>query len=103
MKDKADEMARSLRSPRLNRQDIMTFHRTMYTPSMKYALPAIAVDEEELDRVQSQVMGVMVQRLGFSSKLPKAIRHGPQEFGGLDALTSAPRLELRKLNSFARL
>ena len=50
---------------------------------MKYALPAIAADEEEMDYVQSKVVGVMLQRLGFSSKLPKAIRHGPSELGGL--------------------
>jgi hypothetical protein len=86
LKTKADGYARSLRSPRLSKQDIMTFHRTMYTPAMKYALPAIAVDEEELNTIQTGVMSVMLQRLGFSSKLPTAIRHGPTELGGLGLL-----------------
>jgi hypothetical protein len=83
MKTKTDTMARSLRSPRLTRQDILTFHRTMYIPALKYSLPALAVDEEELDKVQSGVMATFLQRLGFSSKLPKSIRHGPPELGGL--------------------
>jgi hypothetical protein len=83
MKKKADGMARSLRSPRLTRNDILTFHRTMYVPAIKYSLPALAVDEEELDSVQSAIMATFLQRLGFSSKLPKSIRHGPSELGGL--------------------
>jgi hypothetical protein len=55
----------------------------MYVPAIKYSLPALAVDEEELDSVQSAIMATFLQRLGFSSKLPKSIRHGPSELGGL--------------------
>ena len=63
---------RSLRSPRLTIQDIMTYHRTMYIPAMRYALPAIATNEEELDKVQAGALAVFLQRLGLSSKTPKA-------------------------------
>jgi hypothetical protein len=56
----------------------------MYIPALKYALPALAVDEDELlDPIQSRIMATFLQRLGFSSKLPKGIRHGPPERGGL--------------------
>jgi hypothetical protein len=50
---------------------------------MRYSLPAIAVDEEEYEQVQNRVIPTIVQRLGFSSKLPMAIRFGPIEMGGL--------------------
>ena len=97
MKAKTEKMARSLRSPRLTRQDILTYHRTMYTPALKYALPALAVDEEELDKVQSNVMATFVQRLGFSSKLPKSIRHGPPELCGLGLLDLRTELGIAQI------
>ena len=64
----------------------MTFHRTTYGPSMRYVIPALAIDEEELAPVQSNILASMLQKLGYSSKLPTATCHGPKELGGLDLL-----------------
>ncbi|KAI2496020.1 hypothetical protein MHU86_18493 [Fragilaria crotonensis] len=51
---------------------------------MRYSLPAIAVDEEELAQVQTKIIPTIVQKLGLSSsKLPVAVRHGPISMGGL--------------------
>ena len=63
----------------------------MYSPAMRYSLPAIAVDEEELECIQSRIIPTILQRLGFSSKLPTAIRHGPTEMEGLGLID--PRTE----------
>jgi hypothetical protein len=65
MKVKANYMASSLRSPRLTPQDILTYHCTMYIPAMRYALPALAVNEEELDQVQRLALAVHPQTAGF--------------------------------------
>jgi hypothetical protein len=86
LKDKADTLSIRLRSPKLTPQDIQTFHRTMYMPAMKYVLPALAVDEEELQPIQSKIIPVILQKLGYSSKLPTEIRHGPIEMGGLNLM-----------------
>ena len=83
LQTKADLFSIRLRSPKLTPRDIMTFHRTMYTPAMTYVLPALAIDEEILTPIQSKIMPVILQKLGYSSKLPTAIRHGPVELGGL--------------------
>ena len=59
----------------------------MYEPAMSYySLPALAVDSSELATIQSNVLAIMLQKLGISSKLPTAIRHGPVDVGGV-ALT----------------
>jgi hypothetical protein len=50
---------------------------------MRYSLPAIAIDEEELEGVQTRILPAIVQKLGMSSKLPTAVRHGPVSMGGL--------------------
>lgn len=83
MKTKADGYAGYLLSPRLTFSDIRTFHNVIYTPAMKYSLPAVAVDEEELSTIQSRIIPTIVKRLGLSSKIPTAIRFGPTTMGGL--------------------
>jgi hypothetical protein len=49
---------------------------------MRYSLPAIAIDEEELEAIQTRILPVIVQKLGMSNKLPTAVRHGPISMGG---------------------
>jgi hypothetical protein len=83
LKQKADTFANALQSPRLTPQDIITFHRTTYGPSMRYVLPAISTDEESLSTVQAKILSAMLNKLGHSSKLATEIRHGPIEMGGL--------------------
>ena len=83
MKTKADSFASRILSPRLTAKDIRVFHRSIYIPSMRYGLAAMAVDEEELAPVQSLVIKSILQRMGVQSTIPSAIRHGPPELGGL--------------------
>jgi hypothetical protein len=84
LKRKADTFANRLYSPRLTSKDIITFLRTTYVPAMGYVLPSLAVDEEALHTVQSQLLAVVLRRLGMSSKTPIPLRHGPSEMGGLE-------------------
>ncbi|KAI2512440.1 hypothetical protein MHU86_1893 [Fragilaria crotonensis] len=58
----------------------------MYAPAMQYVLPCLALDEEEMAPVQTQVITSILQKLGYSSKLPTEIRYGPSELGGLDLM-----------------
>ena len=83
MKKKADSFASRILSPRLKAHDIRTFHRSIYIPSMRYGLAALAVDEEALSTVQSRVIKSMLQKMHVQSTIPSAIRHGPPELGGL--------------------
>ncbi|KAI2500977.1 hypothetical protein MHU86_13522 [Fragilaria crotonensis] len=46
MKIKADAYSHQIKSPRLSYSDVRVFVRTTYEPSMRYSLPAIAIDEE---------------------------------------------------------
>ena len=43
----------------------------------------MAVNEEELSSIQSNILAVVFQKQGYSSKTPTAIRHDPTELGGL--------------------
>ena len=83
LKVKADEYALRLLSPRINSTDAQIFHRTIYTPSMRYSLAALAMDEEALGSVQTKVIQSTLQKMHFSSKIPTSVRHGPIELGGI--------------------
>ena len=50
---------------------------------MCYSLAALALDEEPLVHVQTQVLQLILQKMHFNSKLPTAVRHGPPELGGI--------------------
>ena len=64
----------------------MVFHKAIYTPAMRYSLPAVAVDEECFSPVQSKVLAAILNGIGVASTLPTSIRHGPLAMGGLDLL-----------------
>ena len=55
----------------------------MYAPAMRYSLPAMAVDEEKLDLIQSKIIPTIVQQLGLNRNLATAVRYGPTSLGGL--------------------
>lgn len=86
LREKSDKMANQLRFSRITPDNMMTFLRTMYTPAMLYALPAVATDEENLAGVQTNMITTALQKLGASKTTPTEIRHGPLELGGLNIL-----------------
>ena len=86
MKTKADSYAICLRTPKLTTTDIRIFHRSIYTPAMKYSLPAIAVDEEVFAPIQSKIIASILNGLRVARTIPTSIRHGPVSMGGLDLL-----------------
>jgi hypothetical protein len=70
LKKKADNYAHRIRSPRLTPQDIHTFHRNTYGPSMGSVLTAISVDEEELGDVQTNILAAILNKLGPFQQTP---------------------------------
>ena len=100
MKKKADTFTSRLLSPRLNAHDIRTFHRSIYTPSMRYGLAAIAVDEEVLASVQTRVLKSMLQKMHIQSTILTSIRHGPLELGGLALYDLRAEAGIEAINFF---
>jgi hypothetical protein len=97
MKEKADKFSIRIRSSRLTPTDIRTFHKTMYFPSMRYSLAALAVDEEELHQLQTKINPTMLQRLDASSTTPTVIRHGPADLAGLDLVDMCTELGIEMI------
>ena len=83
-KDKADGFAAKLLSPNITASDTRIFHRSIYTPSIRYPLAALAVDEEALASIQTKIIPAILQKLHINKNLPTSIRHGPTTFGGME-------------------
>ena len=65
---------------------------------MKYVLPALAADEEELATIQSKILAAILNKLGHNSKeLPTEIRHGQSKWGGLDLLDLQTEVSISQL------
>ncbi len=99
-KAKADNYALKLHSPQLTANDIRVFHRSIYSPAMRYPLAAMSVDEESLHSIQSKVVPTMLQRMLVNRNLPTAIRHGPALFGGLDIMDIRTEAGIEALKFF---
>ena len=100
LRTKANNFAIRLRSPKLTATNIVTFHRTTYAPSMRYVLPVMAIDEEELATLQTQVLQLMMNKLGYSRTTPIKIRHGPSAMGGLDLYDLRTKVGICQLKYF---
>ena len=70
MKTKADFYATRLRNPKLTVSDVRIFHKTIYTPAIKYSLPVIAINEEAFEPVQSKVLDSILNGIGVARALP---------------------------------
>ncbi len=64
---------------------------------MRYILPCLAIDEEELGNVQTKVVKSMLQKLGYPSTLPSEIQYGPVELGGLGLIDLCTKLGISTL------
>jgi hypothetical protein len=85
LKTRADTFALQLKSPRIKVSDALLFHQTIYVPTMRYSLAAIAANEESLKGIhQTNLMASLLQKLNVNSHLPTAICHGPKLYVGLD-------------------
>lgn len=73
----------------------------MYAPArMRYVVPALAVDEEELSTIQANILPVMLNKLGFSQTTPTEIRQGPKEMGGIDLMDLRTEMGISQMKLF---
>ena len=64
---------------------------------MKYVLPVVAINEEELSTIQSIIIAMMLNKMECARNMPTEIRHGPVEMGGLDLMDLCTKLGISQL------
>ena len=61
-----------------------TMYQTIWTPSITYSLPFTSLMQKQCKPIQSQVLTGALPKLGYNQNLPRAIVHGPSEYGGIN-------------------
>jgi len=85
-----DKLAGRLLTSSLSFDDVRVFYQSIYTPSIRYVLPALSVDEKHLEEIQTRSLEALLIRKGFNRHFPRRITHGPQAWGGLGMRSRHP-------------
>jgi hypothetical protein len=86
LKAKMDKLAGQLLTSSLSFDDVRVFYQSIYTPSIRYVFPALSIDEQHLEEIQTRSIEALLIRKGFNRHLPHQITHRPQAWGGLGIL-----------------
>ena len=81
LKEKMDELAGRLLTSSLSFDDVRVFYQSIYTPSIRYVLPALSVDKKHLEEIQTRSLDALLIRKGFNRHFPRRITHGSQAWG----------------------
>ena len=84
LKNKADEWSASIREGYLPRNLAWSALRQNIWASLKYPLPACNFSPQEADSILRCFYKTLLPGLGVCRNIPKAIRHAPRSFYGLD-------------------
>ena len=86
LKAKMDLLAGRLLTSSLSFDDVRVFYQSIYIPTIRYVLPALSVEEKQLEEIQTRSIEALLIRKGFNRHFPRRITHGPQSWGGLGIL-----------------
>ena len=101
LKAKMDKLAgRLLLTSSLSFDDVRVFYQSIYTPSIRYILPALSVDEKHLEEIQTRSLEAILLRQGFNRNFPRRIIHGPQAWSGLGILDIETEGGLSQIKEF---
>ena len=100
IKEKMDKRAGRLLTSSLSFDDVRVFYQSIYTPSIRYVLPALSVDEKHLEEIQTCSLEAILVRQGFNLHFPRRITHGPQAWGGLGILDIKTEGGLSQIKEF---
>jgi hypothetical protein len=67
----------------LSQTNMQLCYRTVFSPSVKYVLPATSLDPDFLDKVQRPIIALVLSKLGFNQHMPREVVLAPLHFGGL--------------------
>lgn len=78
--------ADTLRHSTLRRTDVEIAYKTMYLPSVGYAIETTTLSRSECDTITRPALQAFLSALGYNRHLSRAVVHGPKLFGGLGLL-----------------
>jgi hypothetical protein len=81
--NKSNKIALQIAKGQLNTRQAKLAYSCCYIPSMIYSLTAVSLTMKQLDQIQQKATTQLTRASGYEISFPKAVIHGPTEFGGL--------------------
>jgi hypothetical protein len=83
---KCDDISSILSNTYFNATDANQGYTTVFTPSIKYALPVTSIPPTKLNAIQSRTTSAVLSRLGFNRHMPRQVVFASKRFGGIGLL-----------------
>ena len=80
LKAKMDKLAGRLLTSSLSFDDVRVFYQSIYTPSIRYVLPALSIDERHIEEIQTRsIEALLIRKVSITISLAELHtdpRHG---------------------------
>ena len=73
LKAKIDKLAGRLLASSLSFDNVRDFYQSIYTPSIRYVLPALSINEQHLVEIQTRSIEALLIRKGFNRHFPRRL------------------------------
>jgi hypothetical protein len=89
LESKCKQMAAQLNQVYMSPRDTKQGYTTVFTPSMRYGLPATSISPTKLYRAQAPLIHIVLPRLGYNRNMPRTLTFASKKWGGLGLLNLA--------------
>lgn len=83
---KCNKLNSALSQIYLSPQDTAQGYATVFTPSIKYVLPATSISSDVLKKMQIPITNTVLTKFGYNRHMPRAVVFAPITLGGLGLL-----------------
>jgi hypothetical protein len=83
LRDKCQQFQSIFAQCNLSHSNMQLCYRTVFSPAVRYVLPATSLDWDFLEDVQKPIISLVLSKMGFNSHMPREVALAPLHFGGL--------------------
>jgi hypothetical protein len=83
LKKKSDTIAKKINSNKLSRTDAQIAYKVFYIPAIRYSLNITAINQVDLETVQSKAILAFLAAQGYNRHMPREIVFAPKLYQGL--------------------
>lgn len=84
MKQRSDAIGIRVPGAKMDQKQATMTYKMMYTPSLKYGLPACSLSIENIEQIQNYTVDKFISAIGYKHSIPREVAFGPAEYGGIE-------------------
>jgi hypothetical protein len=83
LKLKSDTMAEKINTHALSTSEAALAYEAFYVPAMRYSLAITAINQTDLELVQSKAITAILAQLGYNRHMPREVVFTPKLYQGI--------------------